>query len=278
MKQFLFITALCGALLSISACAKEDTATQTTAAVSTAADKVANNAVEAAEKVAQDAKEKTQQALQKNTVPNTSTSTHSSTHTKVDAVTSTGKPAVKGQEYLELDTAVPTDVAAGKIAVLEFFWYRCPHCAKFEPDLEAWRKTLGEDVVFERVPVFFGRPGMQEEQRLYYALDAMGLTEQLQEKLFRAIHVEKKQLVTPDQMAAWLSQQGVDANKFKQTFKSFGVNSKIQRANKLMNQYMVDGVPALAIGGKYYTSPSIAKSETRALEVANQLIQKARAQ
>ena len=46
----------------------------------------------------------------------------------------------EGKEYTRLSKPVPTEAPAGKVEVIEFFWYNCPHCNEFEPTLEAWKK------------------------------------------------------------------------------------------------------------------------------------------
>lgn len=254
-------------LASMVACAED-----TTSNAATAVENATQQAVEAAKTNAETVVASANQVAEK--ANETTTAAAQSTKPKVDF--GIGKPAVEGKEYLTLKKPVATDVEAGKVLVQEFFWYRCGHCNTFEPDLEAWAAQLGDNVVFKRVPVFFGRPGMEEEQRLYYTLEAMGLLDKLHGKIFHAVHSQKTDLTNLDKMAAWVEKQGVDKAAFEKTFNSFGINSKVKTAQKLQDQYLVDGVPALAIGGKYYTSPSIAKSEVRALQVASQLIEKAK--
>ena len=90
-----------------------------------------------------------------------------------------------GREYKTLDKRVATDAPAGKIEVVEFFWYACPHCNAFEPQLEAWQKRLPADVVLRRVPVAF-RDDFVPQQRLFYTLEAMGKLDELHRKIGRA--------------------------------------------------------------------------------------------
>ena len=82
----------------------------------------------------------------------------------------------EGKDYRALDKRVPADAPAGKIEVIEFFWYSCPHCNAFEPMLNAWLKRLPPDVYFHRMPVAF-RDDFVPQQRLYYTLEAMGKVE-----------------------------------------------------------------------------------------------------
>ncbi|VAW62663.1 Periplasmic thiol:disulfide interchange protein DsbA, partial [hydrothermal vent metagenome] len=57
----------------------------------------------------------------------------------------------EGIEYTQLEKAISTQTG-DKIEVLEFFWYGCPHCFAFEPELKRWKKTLPANVQFIRVP------------------------------------------------------------------------------------------------------------------------------
>jgi thiol:disulfide interchange protein DsbA len=192
------------------------------------------------------------------------------------AVCAQGSKPAAGTDYLVLETRAPVDAPAGKVEVVEFFWYSCPHCNAFEPTLEAWVKKLPKDVAFRRAPVAF-REDFIPQQRLYYALDAMGLVEKLHTKVFAAIHVEKLNLAKADAIVEWVARQGVDKAKFIEQFNSFGAATKSSRAAKLQNDYRVEGVPALGVAGKYYTDGSLARSMERALQVVDALIADVRA-
>ena len=180
-----------------------------------------------------------------------------------------------GTDYMVLPKPLPTDVAKGKIEVLEFFWYNCPHCNAFEPAFAQWIKTAPKDVVVRRVPVAF-RDDFAPQQRLFYALEAMNLLESLHAKVFAAIHAEKQALNTEVAIADWVAKQGVDKAKFLETYKSFGVASKLKRAVQLQNDFKVEGVPSFGVAGRYYTDGSIAGSMERALKVVESLIAQSR--
>ena len=176
-----------------------------------------------------------------------------------------------GVDYLVLDKRVLVEAPAGKIEVVEFFWYNCPHCHAFEPTFDAWSKKVPKDVAVRRVPVAF-RDESAPQQRLYYALEAMGLVDKLHAKVFAAIHVEKKELNKGDAIADWVAKQGVDKTKFLEQYNSFSVATKASRANQLQNAYKIDGVPALGVAGRYWTDGSMAKSLERALQVVDHLV------
>ncbi len=187
------------------------------------------------------------------------------------AVLAQGKPPVNGTDYLTLDRPAGTEAAPGKVEVVEFFWYSCPHCNAFEPLLEAWVAKLPKQVSFRRVPVMF-RPSFEPQQRLFYTLEAMNLLPQMHKKVFNAIHTERVSLETPEQIAAWVAKQGVNAAKFSEQYNSFPVVTKVRRASQLQEQYQVDGVPALGVAGRYFTSGSLAGSMPRALQVVDYLL------
>jgi thiol:disulfide interchange protein DsbA len=180
-----------------------------------------------------------------------------------------------GKDYLPLERPVATEAGTGKIELIEFFWYSCPHCNAFEPTFAQWIKTAPKDVVVRRVPVAF-REDFAPQQRLFFALEAMNLLESLHAKVFAAIHVEKQALNTETAITDWVAKQGVDKAKFSETYKSFGVASKLKRAVQLQNDYKVEGVPSFGIAGRFYTDGSIAGSMERAIKVAESLIAQSR--
>lgn len=185
-----------------------------------------------------------------------------------------GQP-VEGTHYVALGQPVAT-AAPGKVEVIEFFWYGCPHCNVFEPMLDAWVKKLPADVAFRRVPVAFRDEPYGTHQRIFYALEAMGLIDSVHRKVFYAIHNERARLDKLPDIAAFMTKNGVDAARFTEVFNSFGVQSKARQANQLAAGYKIDGVPALGIQGRWFTSGALAGGNERMLAVADHLIQRSR--
>ena len=136
--------------------------------------------------------------------------------------------------------------------------------------MDKWADALPPDVVFRRVHVpFRDRP----HQQLYFTLDAMGLDQQkYRNAVFNAIHLNNKRMVQEKEMLEVLTPLGVDARQFSETFKSFGVRTKMQRADKLADAYGIDGVPMIGVNGRYLTAPSMAGSNEGALRVVDQLV------
>ncbi len=181
----------------------------------------------------------------------------------------------EGKQYVRLQTAAQVTLPPQKkVEVIEFFWYGCPHCFAFEPTVEAWAKRVPPDVYFHQMPFAFIGP--VEHQKLFYALDEMGQREAMQRKIFTAIHVENKRLNTEAEITAYVAANGVDSAKFTAAFRSFAVNTKLSRGKQLSNAYKIDGVPAIGVNGRYYTSATLAGSHEKAIAVTEYLIQRAR--
>jgi protein dithiol oxidoreductase (disulfide-forming) len=184
--------------------------------------------------------------------------------------------AFEGHDYTRLKNARP--VATGKkIEVLEFFWYRCPHCFQLEPALGKWLKTVPKDTQIRRVPAVF-RDDWMPGAKLYYTLEQMGLLDGLHGKVFDAYHLENINLNDPAVLGGWIAKQGVERQKFEAIYSSFSTQSKATQGAQLATAYAITGVPVFIIDGKYMTSMSMTSSEPRLFEVLDQLIVKARAE
>lgn len=181
---------------------------------------------------------------------------------------------VEGREYTRLDPPQPVR-DPGKIELIEFFSYACPHCGAYEPTLDPWLKQLPADVAVRRVPVAF-LMNADNFQRTYYSLEALGLVDQLQLKIFRAIHIDRLRLEKPEDIAEFVGKNGGDAAKFLAAFKSFSVATAQTRGKKTLAEYKVESVPLLAINGRFITSPQLAGGAPQSLAVAGWLIEQAR--
>jgi thiol:disulfide interchange protein DsbA len=183
---------------------------------------------------------------------------------------------VEGTNYVRLAQPVTIPPAVpGKVEVIEFFSYACPHCFAFEPTLEEWAKNVPPNIAFRRVPVPF-LFNAENFQRIYYTLESMGLVEQMQRKVFNAVHLEHLKLNSPDEIKAFMAKNGIDANKFMGIFNSFSMPVKVRQAKQLADAYKIDGVPTLGIGGRFFTSPSLAGGHEQALRVVEFLAKQVR--
>lgn len=155
-----------------------------------------------------------------------------------------------GLDYNTVNGARPD--TGKKVEVLEFFMYHCPHCNVLDPVLAAWVKKNSDKIVFKRMHM-----GDDAQAKAFYTLEAMNITN-LHEKLFYAIHVERNRLNTDASLLDFLVKNGVDKAKYLEAFNSFGVQTKLKRAQQVATQYKLDSVPALVIDGHYTTSPAVA--------------------
>ena len=180
------------------------------------------------------------------------------------------RPPDAGIDYKTLEVAQAVEIA-GKIEVMEFFWYGCPHCHAFEPALTAWSRTQSADVAFRRLPAQFNAAWAQHA-KLYYALEEVGEVERSHKKCFDAIHVGGQSLSQEPEMIDWAARSGIDREKFSAALKSPGVAAKMAAARQTLVAYKVDGVPAMAVNGRFLTAPSIAGSHERCLQVVDYLV------
>ena len=176
----------------------------------------------------------------------------------------------EGKHFHRISPAVETDVEAGKVEVLELFWYGCPHCFEFETHLTGWKDTMSENISFVRMPAVLNR-GWLAHARAYYALETMGELERIHPLFFEAIHVQGRRLRDVESMTRFLSQHNVDAEKFKSAYDSLYVETKINRSGQLVKQYGSSSVPTIIINGKYRTSASDAGGYENVLKLVNML-------
>jgi thiol:disulfide interchange protein DsbA len=176
----------------------------------------------------------------------------------------------EGKDYRKLGKPAPTEAPAGKVEVIEFFWYSCPHCNAFEPTFEAWVKSAPKDIVVHRAPVAFNA-SFVPQQKIYFALQGMGKLDDMHAKVFRAIHVDRMRLAKDDEIFDFMGKQGVDVAKFKEQYTSFSVANQVRKATQLQDAYGVEGVPSMGIGGRFYTDGTMVGSMENVLKVTEQL-------
>lgn len=171
-----------------------------------------------------------------------------------------------GQEYTVLDRPQPVETSK-KVEVTEFFGYFCPACNAFEPAFEAWVKKQGDRIIVKRVHVNFHE--LITQQKLYFTLDAMGKVDEFQLKAFNAYHIERNRLSTDEEVLRFVEKNGIDKKKFQDIYSSFTIRSKLSRAAQLMNDYKINGVPTVAIDGRFMVSPADLFAQDRKVQGAN---------
>jgi thiol:disulfide interchange protein DsbA len=184
---------------------------------------------------------------------------------------------VAGTNYKVLSPAQPTDAPPGKIEVIEFFWYGCPHCAVLEPYIESWLKDKPAYIDFKRVPAMFGEVH-RAHARLFYTLQALGKVDELQGKVFERIHQQRDPLYAPEDDKGTLQDQlqfakanGISEADFLAAYNSFGVQANLQKADDLMRRDRIEGVPSMVIAGKYESDVGMAGNQANLMQLTNDL-------
>lgn len=191
------------------------------------------------------------------------------------AVAAVAAPApVLNKDYKLINPPQPTETG-NKVEVIEFFFYGCPHCYALQPTLETWLKQKPKDVEFRRVAVALTESWLPMT-RAFWTLDALGLSDRLHRQVFNAIHEENVVLSDPQTLFDWMAKHGVDRKKFTDAYNSFAVQNKVQRSMQYGRLYGITGTPAVAVDGRYLTSPSMVGNGDRFIEVLNGLVDTAR--
>jgi len=177
------------------------------------------------------------------------------------------------KHYTMLTTAQGTSSPANVIEVTEVFWYGCPHCFNFDPYLKKWEKTLPDNVNFVRLPVMWN-PTNQIHARMFYTAEALGKLDEMHEAIFREIHINNQSLTTEASIQALFLNFGVSAEEFKNTFRSFAIESKLKRAKNLTQRYRIQSVPIIVTNGKYLTTGPEVKNFEDMLAVTEELIER----
>ena len=167
------------------------------------------------------------------------------------SVSSQAAGLTEGTDYRTLEPAQHSDSPPGKIEVIEFFSYGCPHCNEFYPLVSAWAAKLPKDVVFKRVATGMGRTAWTNLAKAYYSLESTGDLKRLDARIFHDIHEGHQPLFDEKTISAWVARNGVDQAKFVTAFDSFGVNTRLNQAEQMVEDYKIEGVPTLAVEGKY---------------------------
>lgn len=192
------------------------------------------------------------------------------------SLTATAQDFQQGVHYQLIQPPQPTNDAS-KVEVVEVFGYTCPHCANFQPFIEPWTESAGDQVDFRRMPVIFQR-GWEPFARAYYTAEALGILEESHVALFNAIHKDRKRLRTDEELAEFFTQFDVSAEDYLKTARSFAVETKLRRAVTLTQRYGVTGTPSIVINGKYLAMARMAGGNNELIQLIEYLVEKESAQ
>ena len=182
---------------------------------------------------------------------------------------------VAGTHYTELSVPVNTNDSS-KIEVIEAFWYGCVHCFSFEPLINDWASKLPEDVDFKLFPAMWN-DWMKIHGQIYYAAEALDAVDLLHEHVFNAINVERNRLQNEEQIGALFVEHGISEEDFERAFNSFSVRTKVNQAEKRMQDYQIRSTPNMVVNGKYVIATGAAvTTQQEMLEVVNFLVEKER--
>ncbi len=226
--------------------------------------------------------QKTESAAEKTVAQSTASSVEKNESVVEKAPEVARKPAStqeykEGVHYRKLASNVPTAVAAGKIEVVEVFWYGCPHCYSLEPIVDSWKPSLSSDTEFVTVPGFFGPNIWKTHAQLYYTVANLGIVGKVHDTIFNEVQVKRNMLKNSDAMADFLNERfAVDKKEFIEQFNSFGVNHQLQQAFAKVRGYQLTGVPALVVDGRYVIEPGMAGSLNSMPLIADFLVNKVR--
>ena len=182
-------------------------------------------------------------------------------------------PAGKAEEAYELVSPPQPTADPGKVEVLEFFWYGCPHCYHFEPDLNAWLKTKPDNVVFIRQPAIFNAH-WAAHAKAFFTAEALGMLEKMHADFYDAIQTKKMALESEEDLAKFFVAHGAKKEDFHKAYKSFAVDTKMRQAEGLAAKYGVTGTPTLIVNGKYRVSASQSKTFTNMIATTKDLVKK----
>ena len=179
----------------------------------------------------------------------------------------------EGEHYRTLARALPRSAGDdGKVEVLEFFWYGCPHCYRLEPYLEAWaNESMPENAEFVQVPAALN-PSWKVHARAFYVAKSLGVLDTVHGALMEAIHVDGKRLDEKQSLSEFFVNQGVDKADFEKAYDSFAVETGLRRAAFLAERAGINSVPSVIVAGKYETSVSMAGGHEQLLEVIDYLV------
>lgn len=269
------LAALLSTLLLLAACGKQEQAPSTPPAPGPATEQPAAPAEQAAaEQAATEAPVETVSEVDDEPTSGQQTASGTRPSLKLGAAAS-GPPTSarfkEGANYQKIVPAQPTNVAPGKVEVVEAFWYGCGHCFSLDPAIESWRaKNKPAYVEFVRLPAMWNET-TRMHARVYYTAELLGKLDELHTLIFREIHVNGNHLNSVDKIAALFQQHGVSKDEFTKAFSSFAVESKLQRADFLNKRYRITSVPTVIVNGKYSTDISTAGGESQLFALIGEL-------
>lgn len=138
----------------------------------------------------------------------------------------------------------------GKVTVVEFFDYQCPHCIEMTPIIDALVKANPEvRVVFKEFPI--RGPASEVASKAALAAQMQGKYFELHKALMAANRV-----LTEEDIMKIAQTVGLDVEKLKTDMKSDAVTQQIKDNYKLAQSLQLIGTPAFFIAKSNVTATS----------------------
>jgi protein dithiol oxidoreductase (disulfide-forming) len=194
---------------------------------------------------------------------------------------------VAGKHYSVIPQAQRTNVAPGKVEVMEVFSYGCPACNSFRPTMKKLQASLPTNAQLVYLPASWNAAeAWPMFQRAYLTAQSLGVAEKAHDSMFEAIWTTgelgisdpqtrrlKTKLPTIDDAAKFYQRvAGVKAADFVNASKSFGVDLKMRQADKQIVAMQVTGTPTLVVNGKYRVNNENLKTADEVVELVRFLV------
>lgn len=188
---------------------------------------------------------------------------------------------VEGQHYNAIAPVQRTNVAPGKVEVMEVFSYGCIACNNFQPALEKVKASLPANAELVFLHAAFNKAeNWPMLQRAHITAQALGVAEKAHTGIYEAVwksgelavvDQRSRQVRSPhatilDAARVYSRLTGVNVEEFMQASSSFAVNAKVDAANQQIVEMRVPGTPCFVIAGKW-------RIELRSLRSIDELIE-----
>ncbi|MDG2176015.1 MAG: thiol:disulfide interchange protein DsbA/DsbL [Gammaproteobacteria bacterium] len=175
-----------------------------------------------------------------------------------------------GRDFTVIENPLP-DRTPDAIEVTAYFWYGCPGCFQFEPQLANWIEKQDESVICLRLPAIWD-DWREVHARAYYVARSLGALVDMHMKIFNAMHLQDNRLRDKEELKQLFAEHGTNEADFNKAYNSFTVNSEINRAKNQAIQAGARSTPSLIVNGKYLVALS---QET--LDIVDFLVNKEKA-
>jgi len=196
---------------------------------------------------------------------------------------------VAGKHYTVLPQAQRTNVAPGKVEVMEVFSYGCPACNSFRPAMKKLKAGLPANAQIVYLPASWNEAeNWPTLQRAFLTAQSLGVAEKAHDAMFEAIWTTgelgmtdgqrlkpRNQLPNIDAMGRFYQRvTGVKASDFVAASKSFGVDLKIRQAESQIKAMQVTSTPTLVVAGKYRINNQSFETTDQIIEAVKFLVAK----